>query len=105
LINSVVDSSALTEWAAETVADPRLLSLHQERRGRKQQPMTAESVTAFTPPTGLAGAAAEAVRVMTEGAALPLYDAVKLETEAFMRLAGSAESKQLIAAFFASRKK
>ena len=49
-------------------------------------------------------AAAEAVRVMTEGAALPLYDAIKLETEAFMRLAGSDESKRLIGEFFARRK-
>ena len=36
------------------------------------------------------GAAAEAVRVMIEGASLPLYEAIKLETEAFMRLAGVA---------------
>ena len=34
-----------------------------------------------------------------------LYDAIKLETEAFMRLTGSDESRRLIAEFFASRKK
>jgi len=38
------------------------------------------------------------------GGPLPLCDAVALETEAFMQLAGSAESKRLIAAFFAARK-
>ena len=36
---------------------------------------------------------------MVEGAALPLYDAIKFEAEAFMRLAGSDESKRLIAEF------
>lgn len=50
-------------------------------------------------------ASQEAIRVMVEGAALPLYGAIKLETEAFMRLAGSPESKRLIAEFFATRKK
>jgi enoyl-CoA hydratase/carnithine racemase len=68
-------------------------------------PIRAERRAAFTPPTVLTGAAAEAVRVMAEGAALPLSEAIKLETEAFMRLAGSDESKRLIAAFFAARKK
>jgi enoyl-CoA hydratase/carnithine racemase len=50
-------------------------------------------------------AAREAIQVMLEGTRLPLYDGIKLETEAFMRLAGSDESKRLIAEFFASRKK
>lgn len=53
----------------------------------------------------LTGAAAEAVRVMVEGTRLPLSEGIALETEAFMRLAGSDESKRLIAAFFAARKK
>ena len=47
----------------------------------------------------------EAFRVMTAGATLPLADAIRIETEAFLRLAGSPESKEKIAAFFASRKK
>ncbi len=47
-------------------------------------------------------AATDAIR---GGDSLPLYEAIKLETEAFMRLAGSEESKRLIAQFFASRKK
>lgn len=50
-------------------------------------------------------AAAEALRVMVAGASLPLYEAIDLETEAFMQLAGSPESKRLIAEFFASRKR
>ena len=36
---------------------------------------------------------------------LPLKEGIALETEAFMRLAGSPESKRLIGEFFASRKK
>ena len=51
-----------------------------------------------------APAAREAVRVMCEGTALPLAEGIALETEAFLRLAGSAESRRLIAAFFAGRK-
>jgi enoyl-CoA hydratase len=47
----------------------------------------------------------EAKRVLGEGASLPFSEGIKLETEAFLRLAGSEESKRLIAAFFASRKK
>jgi enoyl-CoA hydratase/carnithine racemase len=47
-------------------------------------------------------AAAEAVY---RGGRVPLPDALALETEAFLTLAGSKESNRLIAAFFAARKK
>jgi enoyl-CoA hydratase len=47
----------------------------------------------------------DAFQVLTRGAALPLADAIHLETETFLRLAGSDESKRLIAEFFARRKK
>ena len=47
----------------------------------------------------------EVVRVMREGALLPLASAIAFETEAFLGLAGSSESKACIEAFFASRKK
>jgi enoyl-CoA hydratase len=60
---------------------------------------------ALPPQSALSGAAAEAVRVVVEGAPLPLRDAIAVETEAFMRLAGGEESKRLIAEFFAARKK
>jgi hypothetical protein len=42
--------------------------------------------------------------VLTRGAAVPLKDAIPLETEAFLRLAGTEQSKEKIAAFF-NRKK
>lgn len=43
--------------------------------------------------------------VVEKGCVLPLREAIHLETVAFMQLVGSAESRQLIEAFFASRKK
>lgn len=95
----------LIEDAAVTIARPGISALCAKKRAKRLQTTSAESLAAFSPPAGLTGAAAEAVRVMVEGTARPLYDAIKLETEAFMRLAGSDESKRLIAEFFASRKK
>jgi len=47
----------------------------------------------------------EALRCTAYGAQLPPVEGLKLETEAFLRLAGSDESKRLIGEFFASRKK
>jgi enoyl-CoA hydratase/carnithine racemase len=91
------------EHEREFPDDPRSGWWYIPRR-RKQNPAEVSSDSPTLPPT-VSLAAREAVRVMVEGAALPLADAIKLETDAFMRLAGSAESKQLIAAFFASRKK
>ena len=45
----------------------------------------------------------EARRMLTEGATLPLRDAITLATDAFMNLVGTSESKRLITEFFASR--
>jgi enoyl-CoA hydratase/carnithine racemase len=59
----------------------------------------------FNPRTAFSPATVEGIRVLTAGVQLPLAAAIKLETAAFMTLAGSAESKRLIAEFFASRKK
>lgn len=50
-------------------------------------------------------AAQEVLRVANEGYRLPLADGIALETEAFLRLAGSDESRAKIAAFFAARKR
>jgi enoyl-CoA hydratase/carnithine racemase len=101
LFEAVVDSELLIDHAARNTLQPDRMERRAQDRGRMPEgdwpfpiPIPEEPV-----------AAREAVRVMAEGAALPLYDAIKLETEAFMRLAGSEESKRLIAEFFASRKK
>lgn len=47
----------------------------------------------------------EALVAMLRGSERELLDAIRVETDAFMYLAGSPESKRLIAEFFASRKK
>jgi enoyl-CoA hydratase/carnithine racemase len=95
----------LVDSAAQFLAKPNAPTFLRDQRAKKMQPMSDESRDAFVAPTAMSKAAAEAVRVMIIGAELPLYDAIKIETEAFMRLAGSDESKRLIAEFFASRKK
>ncbi len=47
----------------------------------------------------------EAMLCLVRGAERPLGEALTLETEAFLRLAGSDESKRLIGEFFASKKR
>jgi enoyl-CoA hydratase/carnithine racemase len=49
-------------------------------------------------------AAAEILKVVLEGALTDLKAAIRLETAAFLRLAGTPNSRQLIADFFAKRK-
>jgi enoyl-CoA hydratase/carnithine racemase len=102
LADAVVASERLHDKAAATTAGA---DAARAVRAKKLHPLPAIEQQSTT--TGATGstAAREAVRVLTEGAGLPLYEAIRLETEAFMRLAGSDESKRLIAEFFASRKK
>jgi enoyl-CoA hydratase/carnithine racemase len=50
-------------------------------------------------------AAAEVLKVVLEGCLSDLATGLRLETEAFLRLAGTENSRQLIAEFFAKRKK
>lgn len=50
-------------------------------------------------------AAAEVLKVVLEGSLTTLTEGIRLETEAFLRLAGTENSRQLIADFFAKRKK
>lgn len=95
LVGTVADSGDLIERAAEFFTENRP---RQTRFGPVAN-------AALPPQSELSGAAAEAVRVVSEGAPLPLRDAIAVETEAFMRLAGGDESKRLIAEFFAARKK
>ncbi|MDB5307010.1 MAG: fadJ 1 [Gemmataceae bacterium] len=78
----------------------------RKQRTDKRQPIP-ESTPRDLPPLApdASIAAREARSVMLHGAELSLAEAIRLETEAFMRLAGSPESNQLVAEFFASRKK
>jgi enoyl-CoA hydratase len=50
-------------------------------------------------------AAAEVLKVVLEGSLTDLAGGIRLETEAFLRLAGSENARQLIAESFAKRKK
>jgi enoyl-CoA hydratase/carnithine racemase len=50
-------------------------------------------------------AAAEVLKVVLQGSLTDLPGGIRLETEAFVRLAGSENARQLIAEFFAKRKK
>src|SRR5262249_791127 len=50
-------------------------------------------------------AALELLDVMEQGCRLPLNVGIKLETAAFVHLAGTPEARQLIGDFFARRKK
>lgn len=102
-LNEVCDSGSLLDRAADRVSTTHLIPLRMEQRRQKLGVLC--QVRPVTPALDVSGAAAEGIRVMIAGATLPLYEAIKLETEAFMNLAGSPESKRLIAEFFASRKK
>ncbi len=99
LTDHTADSGLLME---DAVAALSRVDVAHSVRAKKLAPLPGDEP--FTAPAD-STAAREALRVLAEGAALPLYDAIKLETEAFIRLAGSDESKRLIAEFFASRKK
>ncbi len=72
-------------------------------RRKKTELLTDSDFTASM--TGKSIAAREAERVMIEGATLPLAAGIALESEAFLKLAGSPESRTLINAFFERRKK
>lgn len=99
LVARIVDSDRLIEEACAAVRATGAA------RAKKAAPMSAADQESTIAAGSNSTAAREAIRVMELGAGLPLAEAIKLETEAFMRLAGSDESKRLIAAFFASRKK
>ena len=102
LVDSVADSDRMADEAVAVLSGP---ATREERRQSKRDPLPETEFASGPTAVAESTAAREAVRVMTEGAALPLAAGIKLETEAFLRLAGSDESKRLIAEFFASRKK
>lgn len=102
LVDAIVQSEALCEFACRHV-------LHdgwRERRDKKREPMSEADRLRFQAPMPSGPPAArEAMLLLTNGPGLPLRQALALETEAFVRLAGSADSQRCIAEFFASRKK
>lgn len=98
-------ATGLVDIAAKFV---REMPQHPSIREKKQSPVVnwSQEDDASTQPNPTDSAAvAAARRVIREGSLLTLTKGIKLETEAFLSLAGSDESKRLIGAFFASRKK
>ena len=88
----------------------------QEVRAAKRQPVpadllpsaeflaeTRQTLDVIDPP--MRPAAAEAIKVVLEGSLTDLAAGIRLETAAFLRLAGTPASRQLIAEFFAKRKR
>jgi enoyl-CoA hydratase len=67
------------------------------------QELLKEAILSAGPPDS--PAVLELKAAMVRGGEQPLADAVKIESAAFLRLAGSDESKKRIAEFFDSRKK
>jgi hypothetical protein len=64
---------------------------------------TRQTLEVIDPP--MRPAAAEVLKVVLEGGLMDLAAGIRLETEAFLRLAASDNARQLIAEFFAKRKK
>jgi enoyl-CoA hydratase/carnithine racemase len=103
LAKPAVDPGHLIDSCAAVLAAAELSDWRGDRE-RRRRPIP-DWWSAYPTIPNEPGPAREALRVMSEGTTLPLPAAIRLETEAFLHLAGSPESKRLIAAFFASRKK
>jgi enoyl-CoA hydratase/carnithine racemase len=100
LVRDVLPSEELLSAAVGTVCTTAPAHI----RAWKRNPMP-EADRRFRPAVpSQPNAVREAMLCLIRGAELPLADALTLETEAFLRLAGSDESKRLIAEFFAAKK-
>jgi enoyl-CoA hydratase len=106
LVDDLFPDGDLIEHAAVAV-----VATNQEpaRRAKREplplvdQELLKEAVLAFGPADS--PAVQELMAVLVRGSEQPLPDAVQIESAAFLRLAGSDESKRRIAEFFESRKK
>lgn len=98
-------SEMLTDWAGRFILASTRPGEEPWPRGLRRIPHVLPLKLDEVPNTGASVAAREALRVLVEGTRLPIAAGIAVETAAFMRLAGSDESKRLIAEFFASRKK
>ncbi len=77
---------------------------HIERRVTKRNPVPDSSRSTLTLRDQLPAVRA-AMPLVAKGIGLPLAEALKLETDAFVQLAGSDDSRRRIAEFFENRKK
>jgi enoyl-CoA hydratase/carnithine racemase len=101
LASATVQSESLIDFAAKYVVQQGW----QELRAMKRGPVAIyESERFLAPVPSAPEAMREAMLLLNAGAELPLNEALKMETAAFLRLAGSDESKRKIVEFFAGRK-
>jgi enoyl-CoA hydratase len=106
LVNEfALDASKLVDAAAEYIKKMPQVEAIREKKRLPVASWTRQGDSIVHPSPNDSPAIAAARRVVDEGSLVPFADAMLLETESFMRLAGSEESKRLIAAFFASRRK
>ena len=90
------------EWVTRQNAEPHRRA-KQEALPLLDRELLKEAILAAGEPNS--EAAREVRSVMIRGGEQPLPDALAIETAAFLRVAGSDESKRRIADFFAARKK
>jgi enoyl-CoA hydratase len=112
LVEETVESAALFDAGLKWVSKGDTRDLRSDMR----EPVPADWLpsaeflaetreTLDTLDEALRPAAAEVLKVVLQGALGGLHEGIRLETEAFLRLAGSPNSRQLIADFFARRKR
>jgi enoyl-CoA hydratase/carnithine racemase len=99
LVRDVVPSEELLAACVGTVSTTAPAHI----RAWKRNPVSEADRRSRPPVPSEPNAAREAMLCLVRGAELPLGEALALETETFLRLAGSDESRQLIAEFFARR--
>ncbi|MFO0799835.1 MAG: enoyl-CoA hydratase-related protein [Gemmataceae bacterium] len=103
MLVDVTSSDGLVDWAARLTPGPRRFGGIRAQHAAPV-PVPEDYRTEFPdPPDSDAGR--ELRRLLKVAASMPTSDGIALETEAFLRLAGSDESRAKIAAFFAARKR
>lgn len=100
LVRSIVPSEQLIDRAAVLVTSTNPAQI----RSWKRLPLSEADRRGYRPPVpSEPDAAREAMLSVIRGSELPLAEALTVETETFLRLAGSEGSRQRISAFFAAR--
>jgi enoyl-CoA hydratase len=114
--DDLVDETVPSEQLAEAATRWLTTGDWQDVREAKRSPVpadllpsadflaeTRQSLDVIEPP--MRPAAAEVLKVVLEGSLTDLAAGIRLETEAFVRLAGTPDSRRLIADFFGKRKR
>jgi enoyl-CoA hydratase len=112
LVDETVPSDHLAEAAARWLATGDWREVREAKRSPVPADLlpsadflaeTRQTLDLIEPP--MRPAAAEILKVVLEGSLTDLAGGIRLETAAFLRLAGTPNSRQLIADFFAKRKR